>query len=172
MEEQQNSLSPQESLDDFLRAIDAELMARRAEGSSAPDIDAQLARHFEMVTGDVLPEIVAARDRIDDIAAQLSARFDPSVASSRLPGGGLFHRVIGRLTRRHVSPAFEAIEACRRAIEETVAALLVISRLEPIGSDQRDQTASSGNSAAIEALRSEIQALNARMSEVEASGQL
>ena len=118
---------PDESLDDFLVRVNRELAERRADGSIAPGVDRQFERNFAAVRGDASLQLRSVYDALDQISLTLETRFDPSVVSSRIPGGGLFHRVVGRLTRRHISPAYSAIDACRLslvALTDTLAAVM------------------------------------------------
>jgi len=164
-----NNSGPRDSLDEFLRRVDAELSAKRSDGSLALGIDQQFERNFENVRGDASVQLHAVQDRLNRISPALESRFDPAVVSSRIPGGRLFHRVVGRITRRHLSPAYEAIEASRLCLVALIDAVA-------IGLDDRQNDVSGAASselldrlAAIDSLEAEIAVLRAELSAIDDS---
>lgn len=159
----------QQSLDEFLRRIDTELAEKRADGSLASGIDQQFKRHFALVRGDASIRLHAVHDSLDRISQVLESRFDRAVVSSRVPGGAIFHRVMGRLTRRHLSPAYDAIEACR---------LSLVAITDVLGATLDDQpgdvTALASSElldrlAALDSLGAEIAVLRAALSTIDDS---
>ena len=163
------SLEPQESLDDFLRRVDTELAARRSDGSLANGVDQQFERNFALVRGDASIRLRAVQDALDQISRVLESRFDPAVVASRVPGGGVFHRVIGRLTRRHLSPAYDAIDACRLSLVALadVVATVLDDRSEDVGSAVSSELLD--RLAAIDSLEAEVAVLHARLRTIDTS---
>jgi len=152
-----------DSLDDFLHRIDAELAAKRSDGSLVTGVDQQFERNFALVRGNASVPLHAVHDALDRVSMVLESRFDPATVSSRIPGGRLFHRMIGRLTRRHLSPAYDAIDACR---------LSLIALADAVGAalDDRSHDVTSVTSsevldrlAVVDSLEAEIAVLHERL---------
>ena len=163
------SPEPQESLADFLRRVDAELAARRSDGSLATGVDQQFERNFALVRGDASIRLRTVHDALDQVSRVLESRFDPAVVSSRVPGGGVFHRVIGRLTRRHLSPAYDAIDACRLSLVALadVVGTVLDDRSEDVGSAFSSELLD--RLAAIDSLEAEVAVLRARLGTLDTS---
>jgi hypothetical protein len=153
-----------EVLEDFLRRVVARVEYSRAIGEVDPGID----RHFERTFSDLRSALSYSTERLDDLIEEISrsleARFSNDVVASRIPGLTLVHRLVGRLVRRHVSPAYVAVEQCRISLVEASAQLHLLSKMtpglrsQPLSSDIWDRLAT------LDALEAEVRLLKSRFS--------
>jgi len=163
------SSNSNESLDDFLHRVDAELAAKRSDGSLVTGVDQQFERNFALVRGDASVPLHAVHDALNRVSISLESRFDPATVSSRIPGGHLFHRMIGRLTRRHLSPAYDAIDACRLSLVALADAVSAV-----LDDQSRDRSAVTSSElldrlAIVDSLEAEIAVLRARLGTLDTS---
>ena len=159
-----------EVLEDFLRRVAAQVEHSRTIGEVDPGID----RHFERTFSDLRSALSYSTEQLDDliegISRSLEARFSSDVVASRIPGLTLVHRLIGRLVRRHVSPAYVAVEQCRMSLVEASAHLHLLSKMtpglrsQPLPSDIWDRLAT------LDALEAEVRLLKSRFSTPSSSG--
>lgn len=118
MESKKPTTSYDDSLDTFLHSMDFETV-KESEGLVPEGVDRQLHNHYLAITGLVSSQVLHARDQINAISTFLERQHDPHLFKSRIPGASLLHRVVGRLTRRHFSELFGAIEQTRIALNMT-----------------------------------------------------
>lgn len=164
MNSENNSLeSSKEELDDFLAAVLQRVERNRASGELDPSVDLHFERTFADLRSAASFSTLRLDELIDQISSALESRFSADTVASRIPGVSLLHRIIGRLTRRHVTPAYVAIEQCRQALLEASAHLTLLSKMtpalqqQPIASDIWDRMAS------LDALEAEVRLLRTRM---------
>lgn len=114
-------------------ALHAQALARRAEDPTVdPGSEAALAEPLDGILGRLRrPEIdtTAARRAVERVRRGPAPVAAP--VSSRVPGGALVHRAVGRLVARHVAPVHAAHTAALAEIAdccETLVGLIEAQR--------------------------------------------
>jgi 2-polyprenyl-3-methyl-5-hydroxy-6-metoxy-1,4-benzoquinol methylase len=112
-------------LDDVLADIRERVKGRRRTGVYPPGLETDLEAHFQRVVVDrVAPErsVVAARySRLATMPAFNPARIP---TKSKMPGGGMVHRLIGRLVHRQTQGVLEQVQEFATDVRELFEAMV------------------------------------------------
>ena len=90
---------------ELLQQIHSRIEERRAAGLYPPGLEQQLEREFAEIMSSTNRRYFASKDlqvplrHLEDALVRLSGQVSPA---SRIPGGSLVHRAIGKLTKRQI----------------------------------------------------------------------
>jgi O-antigen chain-terminating methyltransferase len=111
---------PGDSIDDLLDKLRQKVADRKANGLYPADFEAQLDAHFERIAVHRVPtyEFGVIRERLQRL--QALAHFSPANIEykTRIPGGSLVHRLVGKLVSRQTSGLLEQFQRHANALND------------------------------------------------------
>lgn len=115
-------------VEDLVGQLRDRVELRRRQGAYPPGLETELDEHFRRIVAHRLePELDALKDRLDRLDVHMG--FDPARISvgSRVTGGAVVHRGVGRLVARQTQGVLEQVmefaDAVRDVLRSMVAAL-------------------------------------------------
>ena len=106
-----------------VNAVVAELQARVAErrqsGQYPPGLEAELGDHFRRIVR-FRPTQLSFRDHLDDIRETMDFDIDRIPTRSRIPGGRVAHRVVGKAVARQTRGVLIQLEEYAVAVQEAL----------------------------------------------------
>ena len=126
-------------IDLILATIRDEVARRRADGSYPPGLENQLEAEFNHILSlthrgdssrdeDVALLVMQLRQNLRDLSGL-------TPATSRIPGGAIFHRIVRRLIARHTM----GLAAQTKAADETIARIIELFAAEMTGREDADK---------------------------------
>src|SRR5713226_5304359 len=112
---------PAADVDSLVAQLQAKVSERRAQGLYPDDLEDDLDAHFRRLSAyRVIPDLEqldASLTRVRELPGLGTGRI---VTGSRVPGGGTFHRTVGRVMSRQVEGVLQQVEASIDALREAV----------------------------------------------------
>src|SRR5687767_2907026 len=107
-------------IDSLLASLRQRVDERRQAGLYPDQLDHQLDAHFDRVISHQsdAPDADLLRRKLGEFQSSLPLTRDKIQTKSRIPGGGLFHRIVGKLVTRQTDGV---LRQTQEFAEETVA---------------------------------------------------
>ncbi len=101
-----------DALSSAINRIASKSEARRSSGEFRAAFEAELDRHFRGIASNLAAEKTAVRNlhrSVDALIDTPSYSLAQIETRSRIPGGSLFHRIVGKLVSRQVEGIFQQL---------------------------------------------------------------
>lgn len=133
-------LEPQEEIDLLVAELRQRVEQRRESGEYPPGLEGELDDHFRRIVR-FRPTQLSFRDHLDDIREAMDFDIDRIPRRSRVPGGGVAHRIVGRAVARQTRGVLTQVEAyavaVQTALESVADPLESITRSGDVGVTQQ-----------------------------------
>jgi hypothetical protein len=130
---------PQE-IDLLVAELRRRVEQRRESGEYPPGLEGELDDHFRRIVR-FRPTQLSFRDHLDDIREAMDFDIDRIPSRSRIPGGGVAHRIVGRAVARQTRGVLTQLEAyavaVQAALESVADPLESITRSGDVGVTQQ-----------------------------------
>jgi hypothetical protein len=135
-------MSPSESqdIDALVTELRDRVEERRRNGQYPPGLEAELGDHFRRIVR-FRPTQLSFRDHLDDIRETMDFDIDRIPTRSRIPGGRVAHRLVGRAVARQTRGVLTQLEeyavAVQEALESVADPLESVTRAGDVGVTQQ-----------------------------------
>jgi len=106
-------------IDEVVAELRARVEERRRDGQYPPGLEAELGDHFRRIVR-FRPTQLSFRDHLDDIRETMDFDLDRIPTRSRIPGGRLAHRVVGKAVARQTRGVLIQLEEYAVAVQEAL----------------------------------------------------
>jgi hypothetical protein len=113
-------------VDELVGELGRRVAEREAAGEYPPGLEDELDVHFERIAIHRAPAYDFEELRRRILAVEAAAQFRPDAISTdtRIPGGSLVHRVVGRLVARQTQGVLEQVQRHADTVRDALHALL------------------------------------------------